>query len=149
MRYLNIAKENRLIQENPIIRVTSFQAEDQEIINRIDAFMTRFRIREIQVRDFDSIVVHSSIVMIRYAFLAVEQRCCSDDRTIGSLFLNTSEEIQDLSLAEALARILSSVWNKALKLYSKSEELVMEIVQTTMKEALALIRPGVLAKCES
>ena len=87
--------------------------------------------------------------MIRYAFLAVEQRYCSDDRTIGSLFLNTSEEIQDLSLSEALARILSSVWNKELELYLKYEELVMEIIQTTMKEALALIRPGFLAKCES
>ncbi len=71
---------------------------------------------EIQVRDFDSIVAHSSIVMIRYAFLAVEQRYSSDDRTIGSLFLNTSEEIHDLSLTDVLTRILSSVWNKVLEL---------------------------------
>ena len=104
---------------------------------------------EIQVRDFDSIVAHSSIVMIRYAFLAVEQRYCSDDRTIGTLFLSTSEEIHDLTLSKALARILSSVWNNVLELYSKSEELVMEIIQTTMKEALALIRPAFLDKCES
>ena len=66
-----------------------------------------------------------------------------------NLFLNTSEKIQYLSLTDVLTRILSSVWNKALNLYSKSEELVMEIIQTTMKGALALIRPGVLAKCES
>ena len=64
---------------------------------------------EVQVRDFDSIVVHSSIVMIRYIFLAVEQRYASDDRTIGSLFAATSDEIRDLSLTEALVRILSIV----------------------------------------
>jgi hypothetical protein len=104
---------------------------------------------EIQVRDFDSIVAHSSIVMIRYSFLAVEQRCSSDDRTIGALFLNTSEEIHDLSLAEALARILSVVWNKIREFCVESEQLVTEIIQTTMKEALALIRPGLFAKCES
>jgi hypothetical protein len=40
---------------------------------------------ETQVRDFDSILAHSSIVMIRYIFLAVEQRFASDDRTIGTL----------------------------------------------------------------
>lgn len=104
---------------------------------------------EIQVRDFDSIVAHSSIVMIRYIFLAVEQRYASDDRTMGTLFLATSDEIRDLSLDEALVRVLSVVWNKIRKFYSKSEQLVLEIIEATMKEALALIRPGFLAKCES
>jgi len=104
---------------------------------------------EVQVRDFDSIVAHSSIVMIRYIFLAVEQRCASDDRTIGSLFLATSDEIRDLSLTEALVRIFSVVWNKVRKFYSTSEQLALEIIEATMKEALALIRPGLIAKCES
>jgi hypothetical protein len=101
---------------------------------------------EVQVRDFDSFVAHSSIVMIRYIFLAVEQRCASDDRTIGSLFLATSDEILDLSLTEALVRILSVVWNKMRKFYSSSEQLVLEIIEATMKEALALIRTGFIAK---
>jgi hypothetical protein len=104
---------------------------------------------ETQVRDFDSIVAHSSIVVIRYIFLAVEQRLASDDRTIGSLFLATSDEIRDLSFTEALVRILSVVWNKVRKFYSTSEQLVLEIIETTTKEALALIRPGFMAKCES
>lgn len=69
--------------------------------------------------------------------------------TIGSLFLNTPEKIQDVSLTDVLTRILSSVWNNVLELCSKSEELIMEIIQTKMKEALDLIRPVFLAKCES
>ncbi|MHB8203387.1 MAG: hypothetical protein ACYDHG_06725 [Desulfomonilaceae bacterium] len=104
---------------------------------------------EVQVRDFDSIVANSSIVMIRYIFLAVEQRFASDDRTIGSLFLATSDEIRDMSLTEALVRILSVVWNKMRKFYSTSEQLALEIIEATMKETLALIRPGFGAKCES
>ncbi|MCX5873886.1 MAG: transposase [Deltaproteobacteria bacterium] len=104
---------------------------------------------ETQVRDFDSILAHSSIVMIRYIFLAVEQRFASDDRTIGTLFLATSDEIHDLSLTEALVRILSLVWNKVREYYSTSEQLVLEIIEATMKEALALIKPGFIAKCES
>ena len=44
---------------------------------------------EIQVRDFDSILAHSTIVMMRYIFLAVEQRMSSDERTIGGLFLGS------------------------------------------------------------
>ena len=104
---------------------------------------------EVQVQDFDSIVAHSSIVMIRYIFLAVEQRYASDDRTIESLFLAASEEIRDLSLTDALFRILSMAWNKVRQYYSESEQLVLEIIEATMKEAIALIRPGSIAKCES
>jgi hypothetical protein len=104
---------------------------------------------EIQVRDFDSILAHSTIVMIRYIFLAVEQRMASDDRTIGALFFAASDEIQDISLTEALVRILSLVWNKIRHFYATSEQVAQQIIQTTMKETLALIRPGFIAKCES
>lgn len=104
---------------------------------------------EIQVRDFDSIPAHSTIVMIRYIFLAVEQRFASDERTIGALFLAASDEIRDISLTEALLRILSLVQGKVRELYETSEQLVQQIIEATMKEALALIRPGFSAKCES
>jgi hypothetical protein len=104
---------------------------------------------EVQVRDFDSILAHSTIVMMRYIFLAVEQRFASDDRTIGGLFLAASEEIRDISFTEALLRILSLVRAKVCELCNTSEQLVRQIIETTMKEALALIRPGFYAKCES
>ena len=104
---------------------------------------------EVQVQDFDSIVASLSFVMIRYIFLAVEQRYDSDDRTIGSLFLTTSKEIRDLSLSDALFRILSMVWSKDRQYYSESEQLVLELIEANLKETIALIRPGFIAKCES
>ena len=104
---------------------------------------------EIQVRDFDSILAHSTIVMIRYIFLAVEQRLASDDRTIGALFLAASDEMRDISLTEALLRILSMVRDKIREFCDTSEQLAQQIIETTMKEALTLIRPGFHPKCES
>ena len=104
---------------------------------------------EIQVRDFDSILAHSTIVMMRYIFLAVEQRMSSDERTIGGLFLEAGEELRDLSLTEALVRILSLVWHRVSEYYATSEQLVLEIIEATMNEALRLISPRFCAKCES
>lgn len=104
---------------------------------------------EIQVRDFDAILAHSTIVLIRYVFLAVEQRMASDERTIGGLFLATGEEIRDLTLTEALVRILSLAWDRVREYYATSEQLVLEIIESTMKEALRLISPRFHAKCES
>jgi IS4 transposase len=54
---------------------------------------------EIQVRDFDSILAHSTLVMIPYVFLALEQRQVSDQRTIGALFLAVTDELSDISLS--------------------------------------------------
>lgn len=104
---------------------------------------------EIQARDFDSILAHSTIVMIRYIFLAVEQRYASDERTIGALFLAASDEMQDISLADALVRILSLVRDTLRAFYAASEQIVLEIIDRTMKEALRLIPQGLPAKCES
>lgn len=104
---------------------------------------------EIQVRDFDAILAHSTIVMIRYIFLAVEQRMSSDERTIGGLFLAAGEEIRDLSLTEALVRILSLAWDRVREYYATSEQLVLEIIEATMNEALRIIRSRLYAKCES
>ena len=39
--------------------------------------------RETQLRDFDGIIGHITIVMSRYIFLAFEQRCHDDPRTLG------------------------------------------------------------------
>ena len=104
---------------------------------------------EIQVRDFDSIVAHATIVMIRYVFLAVEQRMSEDQRTIGGLFLAAGEEIHDLSLTQALVRILSLALERVRDYYATSEQLILEIIECTMKEALKLISPRLAAKCES
>jgi hypothetical protein len=65
------------------------------------------------------------------------------------VFLNTSEEIHDLPLTDALSDILSMAWNKVRQYYSESEQLALEIIEATMKAALAFIRPGFIAKCES
>jgi len=45
---------------------------------------------------------HITIVMVRYIFLAYEQRCHDDPKTIGDLFFAYSDEIADLPLTEAL-----------------------------------------------
>ncbi len=68
--------------------------------------------RETQLRDFDGIIGHITIVMSRYVFLAFEQRCHDDPRTLGSLFYACSEEQQDLSLVEAMQRLLSLALDK-------------------------------------
>lgn len=62
--------------------------------------------KEVQLRDYDGLVAHTSLVFSRYMFLALQQRFHDDPRSIGSLYHACCSEIQDLTLVEAL--LLSS-----------------------------------------
>jgi hypothetical protein len=59
-----------------------------------------------QARDFDSLIAHATIVLIRSIILSVEQRRNHDPRTLGLLFHACCEEMRDLSYLESLMRIL-------------------------------------------
>ena len=62
--------------------------------------------KEIQCRDFDALIGHTSIVFMRYMFLAYHCRMSTDHRSFGDLFYACCEEIRDITFLEALMRIL-------------------------------------------
>ena len=63
--------------------------------------------KEIQCRDFDALIGHTSIVFMRYMFLAYHCRLSTDQRSFGDLFYACCDEIRDISFLEALMRILT------------------------------------------
>jgi hypothetical protein len=69
----------------------------------------------VQTRDFDSQIAHTSIVMVRYMFIAWEQRHNDDPRTFGELFRACCSEMADLGFLDALKRILELSMEKLQK----------------------------------
>jgi hypothetical protein len=72
-------------------------------------------VKEIQARDFDSLVAHTSIVFMRYQFLAYDQRIRTNNRTFGQLFYCVYEEMADIAFLESLQRILTMAIDKLRK----------------------------------
>lgn len=64
-------------------------------------------VKEIQCRDFDALIAHTSIVFLRYMFLAYQCRMLADHRTFGDLFYACCDEVHDITFMEAILRILS------------------------------------------
>lgn len=147
VKWLALLCTNLSLSDDEVVRIYG-KRWDIEVFFKMSKHYLKLD-SEIQVRDFDSIVAHSTIVMIRYTFLALEQRISTDARTIGSLFLAAMDEIRDISLTEALVRILSLVSDRLHSLYETSEHIVLQIIEATMNEALKLIKPNLFAKCES
>ena len=98
--------------------------------------------RETQLRDFDGIIGHITIVMSRYIFLAFEQRCHDDPRTLGTLFFACSEERRDLSLVEAMQRLLSLALNKVRAVGIIAEDAVLALVDAVMSVAVDMLQTG-------
>ena len=63
--------------------------------------------KEIQCRDYDALVAHTSIVFMRYMFLAYQNRIKTDNRTFDELFYACCDEVSDISFVESLYRIMT------------------------------------------
>jgi hypothetical protein len=94
--------------------------------------------REVQVRDYDGLVAHASLVFSRYMFLALQQRFHDDPRSIGSLFHACCDEIQDLTLLEALHRVLTLVVDR--KSGEFAEEVISSMLDAVMGAAVEIIK---------
>ena len=98
--------------------------------------------RETQLRDFDGIIGHTTIVMSRYVFLAFEQRCHDDPRTLGTLFFACCEERRDLTLLEAMQRLLSLALDKVRAAGFIAESAVLALIDAVMSIAVDMLQTG-------
>lgn len=90
----------------------------------------------IQTRDFDSQIAHTSIVMVRYMFLALEQRRQDDPRTFGSLFRACCEEMRDLDFMAALKRILELAVDKLRSTGQYAEKIYTAMISEVFGAAI-------------
>lgn len=98
--------------------------------------------RETQLRDYDGMVAHITIAMSRYIFLSFEQRNHDDPRTLGSLFFACSDEMEDLSLVEAMQRILSIAMEKIRTAGIVTEDVALALVDSIMSIAIDMLQTG-------
>ena len=88
--------------------------------------------RELQVRSFDSLVAHTSIVFLRYMLLSCENRLNQDDRSHGELFAALCDELDDISLKQALELLFLY-----LDLAAREEALTPERLKTLQESFMA------------
>lgn len=89
-----------------------------------------------QARDFDVLIAHTTIVMARYMFLALEQRRHDDPRTLGLLFHACCNEMRDLEYVEALQRILVLAMHNLQENKLVREPLCQAIMAEVLKQVI-------------
>jgi len=95
--------------------------------------------KEIQCRDFDALIAHTSIVFMRYMFLAYQCRIETDHRTFGDLFYCCCDEVSDISFIEALYRILTLAADQLKNLGNFCEKTASAFFDAIMDTALQCV----------
>ena len=95
--------------------------------------------KEIQCRDFDALIAHTSIVFMRYMFLAYQCRMETDQRTFGDLFYACCEEVADISFMQALYRILTLAADRLKQLGTFCEKTADAFFDAIMDTALQCV----------
>lgn len=111
---------------------------DIEVFFKISKHYLRLE-KEMQMRDYDGLISHTTIVMIRYLFLSLEQRLQVDHRSVGSLFHACIEEMKDLTFLESLQRILALVVDKVRESGEFAESVIRRIIDTVMDVAINML----------
>ena len=93
-------------------------------------------VREIQLRNFDGLIGHTSMVFARYNILAWFQRQQVDQRSFGDLFRFCNEELENLKLIDALQRIIQMAKASIQKSGAMSKNAVQVMVDAVMGAAI-------------
>ena len=93
-------------------------------------------VKEIQLRDFDGLIGHTSMVFARYNILSWFQRQQVDQRSFGDLFRLCNEEMENIKFIDALKRIMQLAMAAMLSVRKSSEQLVQSMMEAVMGAAI-------------
>jgi hypothetical protein len=96
-------------------------------------------VKEIQCRDFDMLIAHTTIVFMRYLFIAYGVRMETDHRSFGDLFYTCCQELNDISFVEALHRIMTLAVEQLRQIGTFCEKTAITFFDTVMAAALKYV----------
>lgn len=106
--------------------------------------------KEFQCRSYDSMVAHTTIVFLRYIYLALELRKEKDPKTIGELFYLVCDDLNDISFITALRLIIDSLKVLLKDVYYLAEENIDELMSQFISSLPLFIRDRkIFFSCES
>jgi len=95
--------------------------------------------KEIQSRDYDALIAHTSIVFMRYMFVVYQNRINTDHRTFGDLFYACCDELEDISFLQALHRLLMLAVSRIQKIGTFCEKTAQALFDAIIQTALECV----------
>ena len=94
-------------------------------------------VKEVQIRNYDGLIGHTSLVIARYNILSLFQRESVDQRSFGDLFRACNEELANISFVDALKRIVQLAMIPLRAAHKLSEKVITAMFDVIMGQAVA------------
>lgn len=125
--WLAILSTDCTLSDQDIIRIYGMRWDIEVFFKTIKSLLNLQK--EFQSRSYDALISHTTIVFTRYIVLSWQNRCHTDDRTLGGLFYELCDEIDALDWAAALQQLIE-ILDEAIEHTNKAiQKLIKNQVQ--------------------
>lgn len=126
--WLAILSTDCSLTEQEIIRIYGMRWDIEVFFKTVKSLLKLEK--EFQSRSYDALISHTTIVFARFIVLAWQNRCHTDQRTLGGLFYELCDEVNELDWAVAL-RHLIELLQDALK---QTNKRIKKLIQSQLEQ---------------
>jgi hypothetical protein len=131
--WLAILSTDCTLSEREIIRIYGMRW-DIEVFFKATKSLLRLQ-KEFQGISYDLLVSHTTLVFSRYIVLSWQNRCNTDERTLGGIFYELCDEVNELDWAFALQQLIE-ILEDVLK---KSNKKIKKLMQSQLQHWMATL----------
>ena len=125
--WLAILSTDCTLSDHEIIRIYGMRW-DIEVFFKTTKSLLKLQ-KEFQSRSYDALISHTTIVYTRYIVLSWQNRCSTDDRTIGGLFYELCDEVNELDWVVALQQLIGLLEDTLKHTNKKIQKLIKSQLQ--------------------
>lgn len=129
--WLAILSTDCTLSDQEIIRIYSIRW-DIEVFFKTTKSLLKLQ-KEFQGRSYDSLISHTTIVFTRYIVLSWQNRCSTDQRTLGGMFYELCDEISDLDWAVALQQLIELLED----VFKKGNANIQRMIKSQLQQWIA------------
>jgi hypothetical protein len=129
--WLAILSTDCTLSDQDIIRIYGMRW-DIEVFFKTTKSLLKLQ-KEFQSRSYDSLISHTTIVFVRYIVLSWQNRCSTDQRTLGGMFYELCDEISELDWAIALQQLIELL-EDTLK---ETNKKIQKLIKSQLKQWIA------------
>lgn len=136
--YLCLISTDVSLSETEIIRIYGKRWDIEVFFKICKSYLNLSK--ECRSMSYDAMTAHTAIVFTRYMMLSLENRESNDTRSMGELFLYSSDEMSDITWIQAFQMMLQMFRTLLADQIDLSDEKIDELVDAFMDAIPALLR---------
>lgn len=108
------------LSEEEIIRIYGKRWQVEVFFKTCKSYLQL--VTECHSLSYDALTAHVAIVFTRYLMIAMEQRRCEDDRTLGEIFFFFTDELADITFGESFQIIITAMIDSVCAIFQPTED---------------------------